>query len=94
MCSVAADALSPAAQLVLHAGAWRVSSAAALVSSSCAAVHLVHRYFFGARSADAHTPTQVRMHLRMAIRLLKGLRFRVRSECFAVLGLPACDTRS
>ena len=41
-----------------------------------------------------HMPTQVRMHLRMAIRLLKGLRFRVRSECFAVLGLPACGTHT
>ena len=40
-----------------------------------------------------HMPTQVRMHLRMAIRLLKGVRFRVRSECFAVLGIPACGTR-
>ena len=92
--------------LVFHAGAWRPSSAAALVSSSCAAVHLVHRYFLGARSADAHTPTQgpsghaharagahARMRLRMAIRL-EGLRFRVRSECFAVLGLPACGTHT
>ena len=39
-----------------------------------------------------HMPTQVRMRLRMAIRLLKGLRFPVRSECFAVLGIPACGT--
>ena len=107
VCSIAADALSPAAQLVLHAGAWRPSSAAARVSSSCAVVHLVHRYFLGARSADAHTPTQVpsghahararahaRMRLRMAIRLLEGLRFRVRSEYFTVLGLPACGTHT
>ena len=39
-----------------------------------------------------HMPTQVRMHLRMATRLLKGLRFPAHSECFAVLGVPACGT--
>ena len=39
-----------------------------------------------------HMPTQVRMRLRMAIRVRQDLRFPVRSECFAVLGIPACGT--
>ena len=39
-----------------------------------------------------HMSTPVRMHLRMAIRLLHGLRFRARCDCFAVLGIPACGT--